>query len=99
PLAAVNIHFVFSTKNQLPAIVEPMAPQLHQYLGGIVRAEKCVALASGGMADHVHLLISLSREITLAELMRVVKSGSCKWAREQGHADFQWQSGYGAFSV
>ena len=98
-LAAVNIHFVFSTKSRLPSITEGVAPELHQYMGGIIRAEKCVPLSVGGMADHVHLLISMSREISLAEIVRVVKSASSKWMHDKGHPDFAWQSGYAAFSV
>jgi REP element-mobilizing transposase RayT len=98
-LADVNIHFIFSTKNRQPLIVEAIAPQFHQYIGGVIRGEKCGPLAVGGIPDHVHLLISLSREISIAELMRIVKAGSSKWMHEQGHLEFQWQTGYGAFSV
>jgi putative transposase len=98
-LSAVTIHFVFSTKDRAPLITDTIAPELHAYIGGIIRAEKCVPVAVGGMADHVHLLISMSREISLAELVRVIKSGSSKWMHEKGHRDFAWQAGYAAFSV
>jgi REP element-mobilizing transposase RayT len=98
-LSAVNIHFVFSTKDRAPFITDSIASELHGYIGGIIRAEKCVPLAVGGTADHVHLLISIAREISLAELMRVIKSGSSKWMHEKGLRDFAWQSGYAAFSV
>jgi REP element-mobilizing transposase RayT len=98
-LAEVNIHFIFSTKNRQRLIVDAIASQFHQYIGGIIRGEKCGPLAVGGMPDHVHLLISLSRQTSIAELMRIVKAGSSKWMHEQGHLDFQWQTGYGAFSV
>jgi REP element-mobilizing transposase RayT len=98
-LSDVNIHFVFGTKDRAPFITDDIAPELHGYIGGIIRAEKCVPLAVGGMADHVHLLISISRETSLAELVRVIKSGSSKWMHEKGHRDFAWQSGYAASSV
>jgi hypothetical protein len=46
-----------------------------------------------------HLLVSLSREITIAELVRTIKAASSKWMHDHGHRDLQWQAGYGAFSV
>jgi putative transposase len=58
-------------------------------------------LAVGGTADHVHLLISLPRTISIAKSVQLLKSGSSKWIHEsfQGSRNFAWQEGYGAFSV
>jgi REP element-mobilizing transposase RayT len=53
------------------------------------------------MPDHVHLLVSLERDMAVAELVRVIKANSSKWVHETfpGRADFAWQTGYGAFAV
>ena len=53
----------------------------------------------GGVADHVHLLFGLSRTISLADLVKHLKTSSTKMMREKGHGDFSWQTGYDAFSV
>lgn len=55
----------------------------------------------GGVEDHVHLLIGLGREITIADLVRDLKRNSTLWFREEAKdiTEFQWQAGYGAFSV
>jgi REP element-mobilizing transposase RayT len=53
----------------------------------------------GGVADHVHLLFGLSRTISLAELVKDLKTSSTKAVRDKGHRDYSWQTGYGAFSV
>jgi REP element-mobilizing transposase RayT len=76
-------------------------PRLHEYMGGILRAEKSVLIAAGGMPDHVHLLVSLSRELSIAETLRLLKANSSKWIHETfpSHVQFAWQAGYGAFSV
>jgi putative transposase len=57
--------------------------------------------AAGGTNDHVHLLISLPRTISIAKAVQLLKSGSSKWIHEsfQGSRTFAWQEGYGAFSV
>jgi putative transposase len=51
------------------------------------------------VADHVHLLFGLSRTISLANLVKDLKTSSTKMMREKGYRDFSWQTGYGAFSV
>jgi putative transposase len=58
-------------------------------------------LAVGGAADHVHLLLSLPRTISVAKAVQLVKSGSSKWLHENFPKlkSFAWQEGYGAFSI
>lgn len=51
------------------------------------------------MPDHVHLLHTLSRTITMSELVRQAKQGSSRWLHAQGLPDFHWQNGYGVFSI
>jgi len=59
------------------------------------------SLQVGGVADHVHLCFGLARTCTVAEVVETVKTSSSKWIKTRGaeFAQFQWQSGYGAFSV
>lgn len=59
------------------------------------------AIAIGGVADHVHVLLSLPATMTVAKAMQLVKGGSSKFVHETfpGQRDFAWQEGYGAFSV
>ena len=58
-------------------------------------------LAAGGVSDHVHLLVSQSKNIALSVLLAELKKSSSKWIKTQGRefANFYWQDGYGAFSV
>ena len=97
----LHYHLVFSTKNRLPAITADLQPRLYAYLGGILRSEKSILLAAGGTADHVDLLCSLSKELAVAEALRLLKANSSKWVHETfpQHRSFAWQAGYGAFAV
>jgi putative transposase len=99
--AAVHLHVVFSTKDREPLIGPELAPQLYKYLAGTARGNGCRLTAAGGVADHVHLLVSLGREIAIADLVRELKAGSSRWIHDTvpGLRGFAWQSGYGAFSV
>ena len=58
-------------------------------------------MAVGGAADHVHLLLSLPRTVSVAKAVQLVKSGSSKWLHENYPKlkSFAWQEGYGAFSI
>jgi putative transposase len=70
-------------------------------MGGIARKNKMKLLAAGGVADHVHLLISLSKTLDIAHAMQLIKGGSSKWIHDEfaEHRTFEWQEGYGAFSI
>src|SRR5262249_55201997 len=99
--AAVQIHVVFSTKNREPWITPELAPKLYASVPGLVAGPTGILLAAGGVADHVHLLVTLGRETSVSELVRLVKCNSSKWVHDTFPArrEFAWQNGYGAFSV
>ena len=53
------------------------------------------------MEDHVHILCRLAKTIAVADLIRELKRDSSKWIKGENPElqPFQWQSGYGAFSI
>jgi putative transposase len=95
------IHFVFSTKNRMPVLGSEICAPLHAYLATVARNNGCVCYRVGGVADHVHLAIRLSRTITIAQMIEELKTSSSKWLKTTSPslAHFAWQRGYGAFSV
>ncbi len=95
------LHCVFSTKERRPMITPELPPRLFQYIGGNARENKIKLLAAGGVDDHVHLLISMPSTINISKAMQLIKGGSSKWIHETfpGHRLFEWQEGYGAFSI
>ncbi len=95
------MHVVFSTKGRRPFITRDLQERLWPYLGGIARENKMTALKVGGIADHVHILLSLPSSVAIAKAVQLVKGNSSKWIHETfpQHAAFQWQEGYGAFSI
>lgn len=94
-------HIVFSTKGRARMITPELEARLHPYLGGIVRGMNGVAHEINGMEDHVHLLVGWRTDETLAALLRSVKSQSSGWIHQNfpGFDAFDWQDGYGAFTV
>ncbi len=94
-------HCVWSTKGRQPVITPEIQARLWPYIGGIARANKISALAVGGFNDHVHVLISLPPTIALSKADQLIKGNSSKWLYEEFKElwSFQWQEGYGAFSI
>lgn len=93
------VHCVFSTQGRLKTISGELRPKLWAYLGGIARKNGFHALAIGGTADHVHILLSLPATMPISKAVQLLKGGSSKWIHDStGHA-FSWQEGYGAFTV
>lgn len=98
--ASLHCHIVFSTKHRRPQISDELRPRLFEYAGGILRNHSSCLIAAGGVADHVHLLVSLGRTISIADVVRIVKTNSSSWIHDELRLpEFGWQDGYGAFAV
>lgn len=101
-LAKVLVHIVFSTKHRYPFLADRnIRNEMHAYLGGTCKQLDCPVLIVGGVADHIHILCSLSRNYSIAKVVGEMKRSSSKWIKTKGAAlgKFSWQNGYGAFSV
>ncbi len=97
---SLHYHLVFSTKHREPQIAKAWRDRLHEYLGGMVHGLGGHPEGIGGVADHVHLLVSLRATHCLADFMRELKKGSSAWVHDTvGVRDFAWQEGYSAFTV
>ena len=96
---SLHYHLVFSTKNREPIIDKDWRADLHSYLGGIVKGLDGFPEGIGGVADHVHLLVTLKPTACLSDFMRELKKASSAWVKESKLPAFQWQEGYAAFTV
>ena len=94
----VLVHFVFSTKNRHDTLSDEIRPKLWKYIGGIGANHHIPILAVGGTANHVHMLLALPPEMSVAKAAQIIKANSSRWIAEHAN-DFAWQEGYGAFSV
>jgi len=100
-LSKLYVHLVFSTKQREPLLLSPLREKMHAYLATVLKNQDSPAVKVGGTSDHVHILLRLSKNVSLAKIVEEIKTSSSKWVKTQGKglANFHWQSGYGAFSV
>jgi len=100
-LSKVIVHIIFSTKNREPWLVLNVRPRVHAYVATVCRHLSAELVRVGGVADHIHLVTTLPRTVTQAQLIERIKKTSSKWikALDARYRGFFWQRGYGAFSV
>ena len=73
---------MFSTQDRRPMLTPVIRERLWPYLGGIARENEMKVLAIGGVADHLHLLLSLPAKLSVSKAMQLLKGNSSKWLRE-----------------
>jgi Transposase IS200 like len=73
---SLHYHLVFSTKNREPFIAPDWRARPHEYLGGTVAGLGGFPQGTGGVDDHVHLLVGLKATHALADFMRELKKAS-----------------------
>ncbi|HWI55971.1 MAG TPA: IS200/IS605 family transposase [Bacillota bacterium] len=95
------MHCVWATRERRPLIQPELELRLWPYLGGVARENKMKVLVVGGVQDHVHVLLSVPSTLSVAKAIQLLKGNSSRWIHDtfKGHWAFEWQEGYGAFSI
>ena len=96
-----DIHLIFHVKSTSVKINRDDLPRLFQYMGGTIRQMGGIPITVGGMSDHVHILTSMPKTMSLSDFVRTIKAETSKWIKQLNNIYhyFAWQEGYGAFSV
>jgi putative transposase len=97
----IYIHLVFATKERCPMLIDQNQKQIYAYLVAKAKENECYVKAIGGMNDHIHMLITLNPKHSVSEIVKVLKGSSSHYINEMkvSPRHFEWQTGYGAFSV
>lgn len=92
-------HIVFATKGRFPFISNEYKARLYEYIGGTIRGLGGICLEVGGVADHVHIMVKLKPNYDVSKFIQDLKPSVTKWARGHIHPKFEWQDGFGAFTI
>jgi REP element-mobilizing transposase RayT len=70
---------------------------MHAYLAAMFRNYNCETLIVGGVEDHTHSLFALSRNHSIATVVKEAKRTSSGWVKEKSPklASFHWQAARG----
>src|SRR5438045_9252270 len=93
---SLHYHVVVSTNNRQPFLIEPIRERLFAYLGGIARENGMNALELGGVADHVHLLLSIPASLAVSKSVQVINGCSSHWSKATflNLINFAWRYAY-----
>lgn len=96
----IYVQIVFAVKGRQCLIQESFREELQKYITGIVTAKKQKLYAVYCMPDHVHILVSMSPNLSISDLVRDIKANSSSFIKEKKWVNslFSWQEGYGAFT-
>lgn len=97
----VWLHLVWATLERRPLLKKPVAVKLSAYLHKYAEEKAIYMKINFVNPDHVHALIDLPTNLSVEELMQLLKGSSSHWINEQNlvSAKFGWGRGYGVFSV
>ena len=94
-------HFVFTTLNRMPVILEQSRNRIEKYITGIVNNNGCKMYSIYANPEHVHFLVSRSPRLDEESLATIISNSSEKFINDNRLCVgiFQWQQSCSAFSV
>jgi len=92
---------VWTTKHRHPYLQHSIRPAVFDHIIESARTKGIVVNSLGGAEEHLHLLVSLGAEQSIAELSRSLKNDVAAWINDQQLVteEFKWQDDYYAVSV
>lgn len=93
-------HIVLRTKHSRPGISTENAPQLYNYIWGILKNKNGILYRINGMEDHIHIVSDIHPTIALADYVKDIKVASSLWMKQSGLFPMfsGWGEGYCAFT-
>ncbi len=101
PYCKIMIHAIWSTKNRTHLIGKELMPIPIQHIKENSFKKNIHIDALNCVAGHIHLLISLGADQTIAKTIGLIKGESSNWVNKQNLSNikFEWQEEYIALSV
>jgi putative transposase len=79
-LSKVILHIILSTKDREPWLHSDVRTRMHSYLATICRDLGAEIVHVSGVADHIHIVITLPRTLSQAQLIEQIKKTFVKIA-------------------
>ncbi len=92
-------HFVWTTKNREPLLTPDIEPNVYRFLHAEANKMYVPLFVIGGTMDHVHVLTAVRPAVSPADFMKQLKGSSSRFVSLEFKRPFEWQEGYGVFSV
>jgi putative transposase len=96
----IYLHIIIVVLNRTNLIKSENKTKIEKYINGHLTNKKHKLIAINCMPDHTHLLISISPDISISNIVRELKISSANFINDNKLTlgRFYWQTGYAAFS-
>ncbi len=97
----IHLHLTWHTLNNVPVLVDMVESQTHRHLRQrAIQSEGVIVHEINGVADHVHLVVSVPPTILISEWIGKLKGGSSHFINHGicNKKVLEWQTGYGVVS-
>ena len=101
PFVKIWVHAVWGTKHRLPFLTKSIREQLITHIKENAESKGIHIDRINGYTDHLHALISLDHDMSIAEAMKLIKGESAFWMnkKQMMKCKFEWAQEYYAASV
>lgn len=93
-------HTVFCTHNRKNTIPPEHHEALYRYIWGVIKKRDCVLYRVNGTENHLHILSDLHPTVTLASLVKEIKTATNTWMKSSSNYPkfTSWSEGYCALT-
>jgi putative transposase len=93
-------HIVWATKNREPLLSPELEPIVHSFLRSKALGLGATVFALNGMADHIHLIVTIPPQFAVARFIGQVKGATSARINKGTFLSqpFAWQEEYSIFS-
>lgn len=98
----IYLHAIWSTNQRIPLLDKEIRSDLFAQVSNTITNRRGKLHEVGGVADHIHVLMEAPKDRSLSDLMQEIKVQTTHWLKSIDHVkyrDFEWQTGYGAYSI
>lgn len=93
------VHLIWSTKNREPILSPLLKQEVFSVINEIANDHEIYLDCINGVEDHVHLLIRLRTDQSVADVVKTIKGNSWDHFKNDSGKYITWQDGFAAFSV
>lgn len=95
------LHLIWATLKREGMFTPAQAAKVSRFLTDYAKQNSIYLKINFVNTDHVHTLIDLPTNMTIEQVVKLLKGASSHWINEQDllPGKFAWGRGYGAFSV
>jgi REP element-mobilizing transposase RayT len=102
-MAFVNImvHAVWGTKSRYPFLTKEVRQVVYGHIRQNARTKQIFIDSINGVEDHIHVLLGLNADMSIAKTIQLIKGEASFWINKQKMtpSSFEWADEYYAVSV